>query len=341
MKTLVYSALKVVEMQERPRPNPGPGEVLVKVGLTGICGSDVHGFLGHSPRRQPGLVLGHETVGVVAEVGEGISGDLLGVRVSVNPLISCGLCTACRRGRHNCCLTWRLLGMDQTPGAFAEYVLIPVRNVHPIPTSVTDSAAVMVEPLANAARLLRHAKDISGVRPTAVVLGYGTLGACISSAARVSGQQVLAITERNPSRAAVAQVAGFDNVLDPDATDINALIQDLTGGEGVDVVFDAVGSSESRNMAAKLVRRGGVALLLGMMDQSTAFDFNDLVRREVRLQCSFAYAEEDFQTALGWVVRNEVNFEPWTTEFALSEGQAGFNRLIENPGDRLKIALRP
>ena len=341
MRALIFSAINEVEMQDRLCPEPGSGEVLIKVALTGVCGSDLHGFLGHSPRRQPGLVLGHETVGTITKVGEGVDVGFEGTRVAVNPLISCDLCTACRQGRHNCCLTWRLLGMDQTAGAMAEYVVIPARNAHRIPDSVSDASAVMVEPLANAARLMRHAQVASGVRPTCAVLGYGTLGACIAAAAKVSGIQVLAITERNTARANVARDAGFGNVIDPTTTDAYALVQDLTAGEGMDIVFDAVGSTESRNLAAKCVRRGGAALLLGMLDPSSSFDFSDLIRREVRLQCSFAYAEEDFRVALGWVERGEVNFEPWTSEYALSDGQIAFDRLVKDPGDRLKIALRP
>src|SRR5580693_9039885 len=121
MKALLYSALKTLEMCDLPEPVAGPGEVKIRVAATGICGSDVHGFLGHSARRQPGLVLGHETLGVV------VAGDdsLAGKRVSVNPLMTCGTCAACRAGRQNVCRSWKLLGLDQTNGGFAEYVVVP------------------------------------------------------------------------------------------------------------------------------------------------------------------------------------------------------------------------
>src|SRR5688500_11929124 len=129
MKALVLSAFEKLEMQERETPRAGAGEVVVRVRATGICGSDVHGFLGHHVGGQPGLVLGHETVGEVQEVGAGLDESLIGARVAVNPLISCMKCRACAAGRHNCCATWRLLGLDQTAGAFAESVVVPARNV--------------------------------------------------------------------------------------------------------------------------------------------------------------------------------------------------------------------
>src|SRR3954463_4283946 len=111
MKALVLSGKERMEMQEVPTPRAGIGEVLLRVSAAGICGSDIHGFLGHSPRRKPGLVLGHEAVGVIEEMASGVSGFKPGQRVYVNPLISCGKCEACRSGRENCCATWRLLGM--------------------------------------------------------------------------------------------------------------------------------------------------------------------------------------------------------------------------------------
>src|SRR5882672_863717 len=110
MKALVLTGKEKVELQEMPAPRPGTGEVLLRVSTAGICGSDIHGFLGHSPRRKPGLILGHEAVGTVAEIGDGVSGVKMGQRVYVNPLISCGKCEACLSGRENCCASWRLLG---------------------------------------------------------------------------------------------------------------------------------------------------------------------------------------------------------------------------------------
>jgi len=337
MRALMYTALKTLEMRDLPEPTLRNGEVKVRVGATGICGSDLHGFLGHSARRQPGLVLGHETVGVVTEGDE----SLIGTRVSVNPLITCGFCAACRGGRHNNCLTWRLLGMDQTSGAFGESVVVPRRNVHPIPASVSDAAAVMVEPLANAFHILSMIQPSAGLRPTAAIIGGGTLGACILSVARARGLQVLLVSEPNPLRAEVARELGAARVLDPKEVDVVADVLEQTNGEGVSVAVDAVGSAATRNTVAKLVCRGGTALLLGLDEGPTTFDFFDLIRREVRLQTSFAYTEQNYSEALEFITQGAVDFGPWTDVLPLEQGQEAFERLIANPGDRIKIALAP
>ena len=335
MKALVYSALKTLTLQEVPEPIAREGEVKIRVSSTGICGSDLHGFLGHSARRQPGLILGHETLGYVSEGPD----SLVGKRVSVNPLISCGMCPACRSGRHNNCSTWRLLGMDSTHGGFGEYVVVPERNVHPIPEDVSDGAAVMVEPLANAFHLISMIPSNAGLLPTVAIVGGGTLGACILSVALARGLDVVVVSEPNPDRAKVAGQLGAKRVVNPREVDVVEHVMTLTSGQGVSVAVDAVGSSLTRNTAAKLVSRGGTALLLGLDEGPTSFDFFDLIRREVRLQTSYAYTEQNYSEALDFVVNHKVDFSPWTNVFPVDEGQKVFEQLIANPADRIKMVL--
>lgn len=341
MKALMYTALRQLEIQDIEDPRPGPGEVLVRVCATGICGSDVHGFLGRQKRRQPGLVFGHETLGVVVEAGTSVDTALVGKRVSVNPLISCGLCANCRAGRQSCCASWRLLGLDQTHGGFAEYVTAPARNCYPLPDHVSDAAAVMIEPLANAFHLLSHIDQKSPLLPSAVLFGAGTLGAAILTVALSRGVRVLVVSEPNPARARVAEQLGADFVLDPRQTDVVEEVIKRTDGLGVDVALDAVGRAETRQAAANCVTRGGAALLLGLDDAMTEFDFSVLIRREVRLQCSYTYGEREFEAALDFVIRKAVDFTPWTDVLPMTEGQSAFDRLVADPGDRLKIALVP
>ncbi len=341
MKALVYTAPRTLEMREVEEPSPGPGEVRVRVGMTGICGSDMHGFLGHSARRKPGLVLGHETHGVVSALGAGVDADLRDKWVSVNPLASCGRCAACRAGRQNVCADWRILGLDTTAGAFAESVCVPARTVYPLPAHVSDTEAVMIEPLANAVHLLSLAPVHAGMFPTAAIFGGGTLGAAVLSVARTRGIRVVALVEPNPKRAKVAEALGAERVLDPNTDDVAAEIYRLTDGRGVDLTVDAVGREVVRQAAAASVTRGGTVLLLGLDQGPTSLDFIDLIRREVRLQCSFTYTDADFAAAFDLVARGAVDYRPWTDVLPLSEGQQAFERLAADPGDRLKIILKP
>jgi len=323
MRALVYTAPNHVEVQTRPDPVPEPGEFLVRVAATGICGSDLHGFLGHHARRQPGLVLGHETVGMLA------SGPDEGLRVAVNPLISCGFCRACLAGRENTCLSWRLLGLDQTQGAFAELITIPERNVHALPNHVPDASAVLIEPLANAIHLL-------GLLPTeahrGLVIGGGTLGTLIFLVAREWGLEIEAVVEPNPKRAEALRALGAPRVIDPGQ-------EELPGG--MDFTVDAVGREVTRQAAVHAVEKGGTVLLLGLDDRDTTLDFQDVVRRELTLQGSFAFTPTDFADALGLVAEGEIDLSSYTDVFPLEEGQNAFERLATDPGDRLKILLTP
>jgi 2-desacetyl-2-hydroxyethyl bacteriochlorophyllide A dehydrogenase len=341
MKVLVYTAIGELTIEEFPDPKPARGEVRVRVSATGICGSDIHGFLGHQARRQPGLILGHETLGIIDEVGDGVDAELVGKRVSVNPLISCGVCPPCRAGRQNVCVSWKLLGLDRTHGGFAEAVVVPQRNVHPLPDSVSDCAAVMVEPLANAFHILSMIPGSAGLLPTAVLFGAGTLGSCILTVALARGLNILAVSEPNPRRAEVARRLGAPRVFNPKDVDFAEQIRKLTDGRGVEVAIDAVGRQVTRTTAAAVTSRGGTVLLLGLDEGPTTFDFADVLRRELRLQCSYAYTESDFAAALDFVVQGRADFGPYTDIVPLEAGQQAFERLIGDPGDRLKIALTP
>jgi len=199
----------------------------------------------------------------------------------------------------------------------------------------------MVEPLANAFHLLSMIPPTAGVLPTIAILGSGTLGACIISVAKARGLQIVAVAEPNPERAKVAKALGATNVIDPTASDVAEAILEATDGVGVSVVIDAVGRAGTRNTAARAVCRGGTALLLGLDEGPTSFDFYDLVRREVRLQTSFAYTESDFAQALDFVKAKTADFQPWTEVMNLEEGQKAFDKLVHNRGDRIKIALVP
>jgi threonine dehydrogenase-like Zn-dependent dehydrogenase len=335
MKALVYTAVNHVEILERPKPVIGQDEVLVRIALTGICGSDLHGFLGHHAKRQPGLILGHETVGVV-EQGPG---HLVGQRVVVNPLLTCGNCRNCQGGRENACLTWRLLGFDQTQGAFAEYVALPIKNVVPIPDHVPFTQAVLVEPLANAIHLLSMVPRSAGFGATGVILGGGTLGTLIAIVANARGFNVVAVSEPNPMRADALKELGFTKIISPLSTDLRQEVLKLTDGEGVAFAVDAVGIENTRKSAVEILRKGGTSLLLGLDHGSTTLDFQDIVRREIRLQGSFAFTSNDFMDALRFIALGGVEIGNFMDILPMSDGQLGFDRLAKDPGNRLKIAL--
>jgi 2-desacetyl-2-hydroxyethyl bacteriochlorophyllide A dehydrogenase len=339
MKALVFSAVREVTMQSVPDPSPASDEAVVRVTATGICGSDVTGFTGHSPRRRPGLILGHELVGTVAHVPAGDWPFALGDRVLVNPLRTCGVCRLCAGGRANICENISLLGMDLVPGSFAEYVAVPARNVFRAPAEMSDSQAVMVEPLAVGIHLLtlisRHNFD------SMAILGAGTQGVLILSAARLLGYRDIAVVDTNPRRLAVAERFGASRLIDARTENAVEALKAFSGDRGVDIVVEAAGVTATRQAAVYGVRRGGEILLLGNHDIVSDVDLTHAVRSELRLQASYAYTPEDFRKAAEILARGDVSIESNTQVRALEDGQAAFDMLVTDPGDVLKVILRP
>ncbi|HLV79664.1 MAG TPA: alcohol dehydrogenase catalytic domain-containing protein [Chthonomonadaceae bacterium] len=344
MKALVFSDIRRVTMEARPEPSPGPEEILLQVSATGICGSDMAGFLGHSPRRRPPLVLGHEAVGRVAAMPRqapigGAWPFQVGQQVVVNPLMPCGRCAACAAGKSNLCAEWRLLGMDQVPGAFAEYVAVPARNVFPLPDDLPDERAVMIEPLANGVHLFSLMRQHNF--GTLALFGAGTQGCLMLCVARLLGYREIAIVDINPRRLEVAQRLGAKYGLDARHAEPVSAVRDCFGGAGADIVIDAHGDQATRAACAGAAKKGAEILLLGLHEVHTTLDFTAVVRNELRLQGSFAYTPADFAQAKRLIENGDVDLSPWTEARPLEDGQAAFDTLATDPGSTMKILLKP
>ncbi len=339
MKALVYSDVRQVTVQERPLPVPSAGKVLLKVQATGICGSDMAGFLGHSPRRKPPLILGHEVVGTIEAFPENENLPFsLGQRVTVNPFFPCGACTACCEGKINLCIDWKLLGMDSTEGAFADYVLAPANHLYSVADSLPNAKAVMVEPLANGVHLFTLMAVPNPNR--LVIFGAGTQGCLLTALAVKYGCREIAVVDINAERLEVAQTLGATLLINASEGDPVTALR-AVWKEGADTAVDAHGSQTVREGSVKVVKKGGEVLLLGLHEVQTTLDFTAIVRNEIRLQGSFAYNAADFAEALRLIESGEIDLSAWTEVLPLEQGQAAFDRLTTNPGSTMKIALVP
>jgi threonine dehydrogenase-like Zn-dependent dehydrogenase len=314
-------------VEDRPRPAVQENEVEIAVDAAGICGSDVSGFLGHSRRRIPPLVLGHELVGRTPE----------GKRVVANPLIHCGHCAACLSGAQNLCSSWRLLGLDRTEGCYAEYVSLPNSHLYEIPDDLSDARAVMAEPLANIVHLFRIAAPAPFFRMG--IVGGGTMGSLALLAARRLGVREILVQDLSDARLRVARQMGAAAAVNVSSEEGRAEARRFAGN-GLDLVLDASGVGAARQAAFDLCRPGGTVVLLGMGAEKSEIDFVTSIRKEHRVVMSFAYTPADFERSLSLLIGGEIDLTPWTVEMALEEGQQAFDRITTNPGDTLKILLR-
>ncbi len=329
MKALVLIGERRVEVQERAVPEPGPGEVLLRVNACGICGSDVHGFLGEEPRRRPGLCLGHECVGELASAHPSLP---VGRRVAVNPLMIKDDCPTRQRGQTNLSPDKSLLGLDQVQGAFAEYTVLKAENVAPLAESVSDELACLIEPLACAVHLLALAQAPLFAR--ALLFGMGPLGAMALLVATRLGYRV-DVAEPSAGRRDMALALGAAAVHNPLAEGWRDGLAPLP------LTIDCTGVSPARHDAIRLTEPGGTVLLLGTTAVETTLDFRDVVRRELRLQASYGFTPRDFVAAQTLIEAGAVPVERWLASRPLADGQAAFESLTSPLDSTLKVVLKP
>jgi len=333
MRALVYTAPLMLALEELPDPAPNAGEVVIRVDACGVCGSDVHGFAGRSRIRNPPMVMGHEFVGHVCEVGAGVVDRHIGERVVVLPVIGCGECRLCRGGRPNICPERRLVG-GHLPGAFANKVKVPARATYPVRASLSDAVAVLVEPMSNAVHMLSLGEF--RVHQDVVVLGAGTLGLLTVALAVAGGARQVLVTDLNPHRLEVAVALGAQVTLL--ASDDRALanIRDATDG-GPMLVIDTAGFTASRRQAIEVVRPGGIVVLLGTGEAASELPVQDVINREISLRGSYSSTEEEFRRALEFMTDTGIDSESWVQSVRLQEGPAYFSRLLSGAPALVKV----
>lgn len=329
MRALVFKGTGHMAVESRPYPEPRDDEVLVRVSAAGICGSELTSFTGHSTRRAPGRIFGHELAGVIVTCGSNADPELLGQRVAVNPLHPCGHCPQCRGGRSNVCPERVLLGM-QVDGGLAELVAVPQAGVTPL-GSLDDVAGAMAEPLANAVHVAALLPSTLGRR--VAVLGAGAIGLSVVAVLRVAGAANITIIDPVASRRDAGLDSGADSALAPDDPSLRDAL--------FDHVIDAAGTTSSRNSAIERCDAGGCVVLLGLHAATSELSVNAAVAKELRLQCSYAYTQADFDSALELLRADLVPYRHWITVRPLDDGQAAFETLVERPEEATKIVLRP
>jgi len=280
MRAAVFHAPGDIRVEAVPRPHPGPGEAVIRVTLTTICGTDVHILKGEYPVAA-GRIVGHEPVGVIEELGPGLTGYEIGDRVLVGAITPCGQCSACLSGKLSQCghgAGYEALGGWQfgntIDGAQAEYLLVPYAqaNLAKIPESLTDEQVVL---LADIASTGFSGAESGGVRigDTVVVYAQGPIGLCATAGAKLMGAALVIGVEGDPVRQATARQMGADVVLDPERTEVVAEIKRLTDG-GADVAIEALGLQQTFENALRSLRPGGTLSSLGVYSGKLAMPYD-------------------------------------------------------------------
>src|SRR5467141_2613505 len=342
MKVLLLSKYRELKLAEVPTPAVGVGEVLIRVGACGICGSDVHGYDGSSGRRIPPIVMGHEAAGRIAAVGAGVTGLVEGDRVTFDSTIYCGACEYCRRGEVNLCDNRQVLGVScgdySRAGAFAEFVAVPARVVYKLPESISFAEAAMLEAVAVAIHGVSLARITA--ESTALVVGAGTIGVLTLQALRAAGCKRVFVSDVDATRLKLAKELGATDVLLADEDVVTRIVQ-RTGGIGVDVSIEAVGRNETVSAAIARVRKGGTVVLVGNISPEVTLPLQKVVTRQIRLQGSCASAGE-YPQAMELLATGVIQVKPLITAVApLHDGPQWFERLHAREPNLMKVVLTP
>lgn len=334
MKAALLHGPRDLRVEVASTPAAAADEVVVRVHVAGLCGTDHRIWSGDRAVAYP-RVMGHEFVGSVVAVGAGVTRVRVGDRVAVEPNYSCGTCPLCREGNRNLCLSRTAVGID-VDGGFAEAVRVPARCCWPAPAGVPDEDLMLTEPLAVVVRAVARASVRAG--EAVAVVGVGTLGLLALQVLRARGARVLCIG-RSGRRFSLARDLGAEAVHGAGDGAVERAGQAFSGREGVDAVIETAGTPEAVNIALEVVRPGGRIVLTGLPHAPTPVRFFAVVRREVTLIGSMIYQDE-FADAMRLVASGDVRTTPLITHrFALDEIGRAF-AVHEDPS-AIKVAVVP
>jgi len=324
MKALVYDGVETLVYRDMLDPVVGQGEHLVRIEASGICGSDMHAYLGHDERRTAPLILGHEAAGTI------VGGNHDGMRMTINPLVTCGECQACLAGRENLCPKRQIISMQPREGAFAQYVAMPLRNLVEVPADVPLTKAALAEPLAvswHAARLAIEALHPSMDR-RAIVIGGGAIGLAAALALKAMNVDDVSIIESNDIRRAfLADHCG------------QVTISRAKGS--APIVIDAVGYGATRASASAIVETGGVIAHVGLGDSEPGLDVRRTTLQEITFIGTYTYTAQDFRDTAAAIFDGSLGSLDWIETRPLSDGSRAFADIRAGIVASPKIILEP
>ena len=329
MKALVYTGVETLEYQGVQNPRPSEDQELVQVLASGICGSDMHAYLGHDERRPAPLILGHEAAGIV------VDGPNAGRRVTINPLVTCGSCNYCTSGRTNLCEKRQIISMPPREGAFAEYIAMPRSNLITVPDNIPLEHAALAEPLAcgwHGVRLGVGTLDMSSTDIRSLAIGGGAIGLGAALSLIAQGVEDVTVVETNPSRRTFLADKTNLKVISPDELETEAPF---------DLIVDGVGFAGTRATASTHTRPGGVIIHIGLGENTGGLDIRRMTLQEITFIGTYTYTAKDFEQTAQAIFNNQFGEINWVEKRPLSDGGNAFKDIRSGNVQAPKIILIP
>jgi 2-desacetyl-2-hydroxyethyl bacteriochlorophyllide A dehydrogenase len=337
-RAAVLEAPRKLVLVERPKPTPRRGEALIRIAATAICHTDLEIYTGQHPAIRYPVIMGHEATGVVEAVGAGVDATQPGCRVLINPIMTCGGCDCCERGLGNLCRNAGLFGRE-LDGSLAEHVVVPARNVHPLPRDLTLDAATLIQPLAT----VRHAQQRAQVAPgdAVAVLGQGATGLLHTQLAKLAGASPVVAISRSAWKLDLARRMQADHIIEAAGQDTVGEVLRVTGGRGADVVIDTVGNPELLDQAIAMLRPGGRLLLYGVSGRAVSdFATFPVYYKEITISGSRGLTAGDVEPSIRLVASGAISVEGLiTARYPFDRATTAFEDYERDPGRFLRIVI--
>ncbi len=334
MKGAYYEGNKRFSVGESKIVPPGPGEVRMKVAYAGVCGTDLHIYLGHMDQRvKVPQVVGHEASCEIVDVGEGVTDFKVGDHVVLRPTDACGKCPTCERGDINVCPSINFIGIT-SPGAFQGSWTVPAHLLHKLPASINMVHAALIEPLAVACHDVRFGEVTD--KDYCVVIGAGPIGVLEALVCREKGARVV-MSEVNPARVKLVAEMGFE-VVNPAETDLVKYVMDATGGDGADVVFEVTGSQAGAEMMTKLPRTHGRIVIVAIFAEPKMIDLRTILWREYTVVGARNYVKQDYEEAIRLVASGNLPLDKIVSDVRpIDRVQETFEQIASGSANFMKV----
>lgn len=333
----VITAPHEIMFQTVPVPQPNADEVLIRIHMIGICGSDIHVYHGEHPFTKYPITQGHEVSGEIVALGANVTEFAVGQKVTIEPQIFCGSCYPCTHGKYNLCENLKVMGFQST-GAASTFFAVDSSKVTLLPATLSYEQGAMIEPLAVAVHAVRRFGDIAGKK--VAILGAGPIGNLVSQVARSMGAKQVLITDVSDYRLTLAKDCGADYAINTRNRDFNDVLVECFGRDKADVIYDCAGNNITINQAIHAARKGSSIILVAVFADMAQVDLAVLNDHELDLNTTMMYRHEDYKTAISLVGTGAIHLELLMSKvFPFFQYQEAYEFIDANQETCMKVLI--
>ncbi|MBP3674497.1 MAG: alcohol dehydrogenase catalytic domain-containing protein [Oscillospiraceae bacterium] len=332
----VMTAPGEIIFREIPVPAVAENQILVRIQMIGICGSDIHVYHGEHPFTSYPITQGHEVSGEIVALGQGVEGFAVGQKVTIEPQVFCGHCHPCTHGKYNLCEELKVMGF-QTTGVASTYFSVDASKVTPIPQSMSFEEGAMIEPLAVAVHAVRRAGDVAGKK--IVVIGAGPIGNLVSQVAKGMGAEVM-VTDVSDYRLELAKGCGVDFAVNTRNREFGGAMVENFGPDKADIIYDCAGNNVTMNQAIRCARKGSTIILVAVFAGMATVDLAVLNDHELDLNTTMMYRHEDYVKAIEMVQSGKVKLQPLMSKvFPFGQYKQAYEFIDANRETTMKVLI--